>query len=357
MDFKLDEDHFRLCKELKEALDNDLEAALETGKLLLVSDEGNNTELRLLSDGLTKTIANLMGVTLTSEQFLAAIGEGGKHEPITPDEINNAPVAIDDTATTNQSPNNPKIILAADLLANDSDPEDDSLTIIEVSANAVDENNHIVGVVSLDLDGNILYISTNDQFTGSATFNYLVSDGKLTDTATVAVAVGISQDFSNHNSVEGTTGDDLLNINLDSNLGTVVTGLTGDDNIHTGNGRDLIYGGLGNDLLNGSDGRDNLFGEEGNDILNGGPGIDYLWGGLGSDLFILTSGEGRDFIRDFNIAEGDRLGLSSGLTYGNNLSVIFRNNLNYIYQESSILAVVQEVTKASINDSMYFQAV
>jgi phosphodiesterase/alkaline phosphatase D-like protein len=110
----------------------------------------------------------------------------------------------------------------------------------------------------------------------------------------------------------GLSGDDRLqgdegNDNL--------SGGNGNDNLTGGSGRDLLVGGQGDDTLLGDNGRDELLGRAGNDTLRGGIGRDVIQGGRGADIFVLAIGEGRDTIADFDLEEGDRLGLADGLTF------------------------------------------
>jgi beta-glucanase (GH16 family)/lysophospholipase L1-like esterase len=82
--------------------------------------------------------------------------------------------------------------------------------------------------------------------------------------------------------------------------------------VGTDKGEDLVGSDLGLPMY-GLAGQDNLFGNGGNDILDGGAGADRLWGGTGSDIFrfgVETFDSNRDVIRDFSIAEGDRIDLS-----------------------------------------------
>ncbi len=81
------------------------------------------------------------------------------------------------------------------------------------------------------------------------------------------------------------------------------------------NSNDVINGQGGNDILRGLSGSDTLRGGAGNDTLIGGIGSDVLVGNSGADVFVLEAGGGTDIIRDFRLAEGDRIGLS-GLTFG-----------------------------------------
>nr|NLU59565.1 type I secretion C-terminal target domain-containing protein [Pseudomonas sp. BIGb0427] len=78
----------------------------------------------------------------------------------------------------------------------------------------------------------------------------------------------------------------------------------------------------GNDILLGGTGNDTLLGGEGNDILIGGKGDDILIGGSGADTFVWKAGDtGKDVIKDFKAAEGDRLDLSD-LLQGEKASTI-----------------------------------
>ena len=114
-------------------------------------------------------------------------------------------------------------------------------------------------------------------------------------------------------------------------------GECGNDLVSGERGDDYAYGGTGNDFIRGGKGNDALVGGSGNDTLIGDAEIDRLWGSEGADLFVLrrevgaTSGEigstqpppasnfndelvPADFILDYNPAEGDVIGLASGLT-------------------------------------------
>jgi T1SS-143 domain-containing protein len=73
----------------------------------------------------------------------------------------------------------------------------------------------------------------------------------------------------------------------------------------------------GDDVLRGGAGNDTIFGQEGNDVIYGGGGNDTLYGGSGADKFMFeatVAQNGVDTIRDFSVAQGDALDLSSMLT-------------------------------------------
>ncbi|UVM67076.1 retention module-containing protein [Pseudomonas sp. B21-009] len=102
----------------------------------------------------------------------------------------------------------------------------------------------------------------------------------------------------------------------------ILIGGDGNDILFGQGGNDYLDGGKGNDILLGGTGNDTLLGGEGNDILIGGKGDDILIGGSGADTFVWKAGDtGKDVIKDFKAAEGDRLDLSD-LLQGEKASTI-----------------------------------
>ncbi len=92
---------------------------------------------------------------------------------------NQAPIANNDTATTDQDV--PVSISYASLLANDSDPDNDTLIVISYSPATN-------GVVTTDANGFIY--TPNAGYSGSDSFGYTISDGRGgTASATVTVTV------------------------------------------------------------------------------------------------------------------------------------------------------------------------
>ena len=97
------------------------------------------------------------------------------------------PVAVDDTlAGTEDTP------LTIAVLANDTDPEGDPLTITAINGSSVDATHPVSipqGVVSLNPDGTLTFTPAPD-YNGPAGFDYTVSDGHgNTSTATVAITI------------------------------------------------------------------------------------------------------------------------------------------------------------------------
>ena len=89
------------------------------------------------------------------------------------------PVATDDTGNTDED--TPLSVPAPGVLANDSDPNGDSLTV-ELSTGPIS------GTLSLNADGAYVYTPTLN-FNGTDSFVYRAFDGNLTDSATVTIQV------------------------------------------------------------------------------------------------------------------------------------------------------------------------
>lgn len=82
----------------------------------------------------------------------------------------------------------------------------------------------------------------------------------------------------------------------------MMVGLAGADIMNGLAGDDYLFGGAGNDNINGGAGNDFLFAGEGNNKLRGGSGKDHFVIDMRSSI-----PKGIDLIRDFNIAQGDKL--------------------------------------------------
>ncbi|QTH11117.1 Ig-like domain-containing protein, partial [Vibrio fluvialis] len=134
------------------------------------------------------------------------------------------------------------------LLANDSDPDGDTLEITSVDSPST-------GTVTLNDDGSISF-KPAPGFDGDATFTYTVKDSDgLTDTATVTVHVapisdGLSVTASLSNSDHYVS--DYIESIIANNPDAGTTGTSG------------------NDILIGDDSTQQIFGHEGSDILIGG---------------------------------------------------------------------------------------
>ena len=133
--------------------------------------------------------------------------------------VNEPPVATDDTASTVSD-----VAVDIDVLANDTDPEGQLLTITGTTQGAN-------GTVSINPDGTLRYLP-DDGFTGSDSFTYDVTDGTSTVGATVDVTVSSQSlnEVTGTHRVErlvGTEGPDILNSLI--GWGDILVGLGGAD--------------------------------------------------------------------------------------------------------------------------------
>src|SRR6476661_2929404 len=228
------------------------------------------------------------------------------------------PVAVDDSATT--AKNTAVSIQVSTLLANDTDPDSNPLSITGVSnatngAAVLNDN----GTPSNTADDFIVFTPTTG-FSGNASFDYTLSDGSLTDIGNVTVAVGTN--------LSGGNGDDLLN------------GTAGNDNLTGGTGQDTLNGSAGNDTLNGGNGADKLTGGTGNDILTGGSA---------SDTFIFAASHGTDTITDFKKGV-DYIGLSGGLTFG---QLSFSGSNIIVTSTNEILATLTGINTTTLTSANF----
>ena len=139
-------------------------------------------------------------------------------------------------------------------------------------------------------------------------------------------------------------GDSTAITVIGGSASSIHSGAAGDDYLGGGAGDDVLYGLQGNDTLDGGTGNDQLFGGAGDDILIGGLGNDQLNGGSGADTFIWKAGDlGQDVIKDFNIAEGDRIDLRD-LLQGENDG----NILNYLHMDTAT-STLQINTNGALN--------
>lgn len=168
--------------------------------------------------------------------------------------------------------------------------------------------------------------------------------------------------------IYGTGGNNFLRGG--KGVDTLVGGIN-NDILNGNNDNDVVFGGDGNDVVRGGKGHDYLYGEGGDDVLSGDFGADVLIGGAGADLFVLrrdtvvgvVEPQMADYITDFNGAEGDRIGLTDGLTE-NDITyqrfVDVDNNgipdaLIQINSTNEILGVVLNINPLELNGM--FQAV
>ena len=122
-------------------------------------------------DSFTYTVADGKGGTDTATVTVSVFESGGGSG------VNNDPIAVADSATTNEN-----VAVTIDVLSNDSDPDGESLAVDSVTPPTN-------GSVVINADQTVTY-TPNNNFDGSDSFSYTVADGQGgTDAATVSVSV------------------------------------------------------------------------------------------------------------------------------------------------------------------------
>ncbi|GEN13214.1 Alpha-tubulin suppressor [Myxococcus fulvus] len=168
----------------------------------------------------------LRGSVLLLCVALAACGGGeDKKPPAPPPTANTAPSGHDDLLATDED--TALVIPGASLVSNDVDAEGDSLTV-----SAVGKATH--GTVAL-VGGTITFTPEADFF-GTATFEYTVGDGRLTDAALVTVTVNAVNDAPVAVDDSASTDEDVALVIPTATLVTNDTDVDGDVLLVTGVG-------------------------------------------------------------------------------------------------------------------------
>ncbi|MCB9978898.1 MAG: type I secretion C-terminal target domain-containing protein [Rhodospirillales bacterium] len=164
------------------------------------------------------------------------------------------------------------------------------------------------GNYGLDIGQRVENISFSDGTSWNLTTGLTINDTDESHYSLYGSALSDTMDGNGGNDqIYGHDGNDLL---YGGNGTDSLYGGTGDDRIYAENDNDTVYGDEGNDWLRGGSGNDTLYGGAGNDGLVGDAGVDILYGGTGADKFVFypdTTFDAIDTIKDFSLAEGDRL--------------------------------------------------
>ena len=240
--------------------------------------------------------------------------------------VNDPPVAVDDPVVELTSGES----VVIPVLGNDSDPDDDPLTITTASAPN--------GTVTVNDDGTLTY-TPDPGYVGPDEITYEITDGNGGfDEAIVPIVVSETPRTPD-GTVLGTIGDDLIDESYlgdpegdlvdgndailpgDTGNDDLILGLDGFDTILAGDGDDEVYGGIDDDSILGGIGNDIIYGGDQNDTIDssdGGVGlfdnpypplevdpfpendIDSVWGGAGDDT--IRTGDDADYI---NAGTGD----------------------------------------------------
>ena len=163
-------------------LANDSDAEDDALTITAVGSAVNGTAT-LSEDKATVTYAH-DGSEITSGSFTYTVSDGSASDTatveVTVTPVNDAPVTVDDTATVDEG--GTVDITASTLLANDSDPEDDTISITAVGS-------AVNGAITLSEDKATVTYTHDGSETTAGSFTYTVSDGSAADTATVGVTV------------------------------------------------------------------------------------------------------------------------------------------------------------------------
>ena len=159
-------------------LDNDTDAESDTLRITAVGDALSGT---VSPDGTTITYTHDGSETNTGS-FTYTVGDGTDADTamvtITVTPVNDPPIAVADTAEVDEG--HTLSVEASALLANDTDAENDTLSITTVG-------NAVNGTVSLD--GTTITYTHDGSETTTGSFSYTVSDGTDTDMTVVTIAV------------------------------------------------------------------------------------------------------------------------------------------------------------------------
>jgi VCBS repeat-containing protein len=238
------------------------------------------------------------------------------------------PMPEGDNVITNVSRNQPVNIPEWALLANDSDPNGDPIDVLDVSATGGGTAAHTLGTGTA---GYVTFIPNNSDEGGSFAYRAMDVWGAVS-----FMSGGVNVTMDRNGDLDGTDGNDILVVGLNSGA-TRVVGIAGNDILVGGRGNDTLSGGVGDDTLDGGAGVDLLdfsevstsfsftlgaggsgsatvngidtywnmegvIGGSGNDSLTGNAGDNILQGGAGNDTLI--GGEGVDLLDYSNNTTG-----------------------------------------------------
>ena len=238
---------------------------------------------------------------------------------------NDAPAANNDTVITNVAANTSFSISQAALLANDTDPEGQAISITAVGG--------ATGLASgPTLGAGVITLADNAVANGS--FTYTGSDGTLTDPATVTI---------NRVTTANITGTGANDIIVGNGAVNAITGGGGNDNINAGDGGDDIAGGTGNDIIFAGTGNDtvrwNAAGDtDGFDIIDGEAG--------GTDTFVLTGSAATETFRIYARAEAIAAGVP---IQGANTEIVITRTVGLTTTIIAELDNIEEITVNTLN--------
>ena len=128
--------------------------------------------------------------------------------------VNDPPTANNDSYSTDED-TTLTVPAGSGVLENDTDPEDDTLSVVEVNGNPASVNNPITltnGTLTVNSDGSLTYVPFDD-VSGVETFTYVANDGNLdSNEATVTLTINPVND-------PPVAENDAINTNEDTSTG------------------------------------------------------------------------------------------------------------------------------------------
>lgn len=226
---------------------------LASGASLRVASDGSvsygqNGRFDALQPGQTATDSFAYTVTngTRSDTATVTITIRGTADP------NAAPVARADAVAGNEG-----TAIGGNVLANDSDPDGDALTVVGVNGGGMDATLSSGASVSMAANGTFTYWQ-NGAFdhlqpgqVASDQFGYSISDGRgglATATVTVTIQGAMSDLTPRPGDLTGTSGSDSIRGTPGNQA---LFGFDGDDFLEAKFGSDILVGGAGNDTLKG----------------------------------------------------------------------------------------------------------
>lgn len=178
----------------------------------------------------------------------------------------------------------------------------------------------ISGNIVEDVDGNAYYIAEYDPVTATHTGSddlqtslwFLSPDEEFAPLTLVGAdldldsieTLGLSDSGERLDIVTAdSSGQDIsFRFDIDRDAGTLTLAHRSDAK---------IYGSAEADMVQGTSFGNKIWTGDGDDHLDGGAGADTLFGGAGADSFMLDTSGSADRIKDFSLAEGDRIDLTA----------------------------------------------
>lgn len=166
-----------------DVLNNDSDPDGDVSELSVIDFSVSSPDVTVVNngDGTLSITAMAGSVGLNTVNYTISDADGATAQAtvsVTVTDPNSAPVAVQDAFFT--YPNQPRTF---NVLANDSDPDGDVLTVVSVNTDGL-----IGEVIDITADGTMTYVPPAD-WCGETSFTYTITDGTQQATATVLITV------------------------------------------------------------------------------------------------------------------------------------------------------------------------